>query len=128
MLTKEITYTDYDGNERKETFLFSLSKADLLEMQMSTAGGMEKKLQKIIEAQDTTKVYEIIKDIIMRSYGVKSDDGRRFVKSKALSEEFSQTEAFSELVMELFSDQEKMVAFINGIIPQDVAQQIAARG
>lgn len=128
MLTKEITYTDYDGNERKENFLFSLSKADLLEMQMSTAGGMEKKLQKIIEAQDTTKVYEIIKDIIMRSYGVKSDDGRRFVKSKALSEEFSQTEAFSELVMELFSDQEKMVAFINGIIPQDVAQQIAARG
>ena len=128
MLVKEITYTDYDGNERKETFLFSLSKADLLEMQMSTAGGMEKKLQKIIEAQDTTKVYEIIKDIIMRSYGVKSDDGRRFVKSKALSEEFSQTEAFSELVMELFSDQEKMVAFINGIIPQDVAQQIAARG
>lgn len=124
MLAKKINYTDYDGNPRTEECLFFLSKSDLLEMDMSTTGGMEKLLRKIINTQDTPKLYAIIKDIVMKSYGVKSDDGRRFIKNKTLSEEFSQTEAFSELIVELFSDPDKLAEFIRGILPQDIASQL----
>ena len=87
-------------------------------MQWSAEGGMAKRLQKIVDTKDTKQIVEIFKDIILRSYGEKSDDGRRFIKSKELSDAFSQTEAYSELYMELSSDDKAAAAFINGITPK----------
>lgn len=124
MLKKKIKYTDYDGNVREEDFYFNLSKADLLEMQMSTAGGLQQKLEKIVSTQDTVKIMETFKEIIMKAYGEKSDDGKRFIKSEELSIAFTQTEAYSELFMELATDADKAAAFINGLIPQDLANQV----
>lgn len=118
MLKKTITYTDYEGMERTEDFYFNLTKAECVEMQWSAEGGMSKRLQKIVDTKDTKQIVEIFKDIILRSYGEKSDDGRRFIKSKELSEAFSQTEAYSELYMELSSDDKAAAAFINGITPK----------
>lgn len=127
MLTKTITYTDYNGVQRKETFNFNLNKAELMEMQMGTTGGYTAMIEKIIETQDLPALINIFKDLVLKSYGVKSDDGKRFIKSAELSEAFSQTEAYVELYMELATNAEKAAEFANGIIPQDLAEQAEAQ-
>ena len=124
MFTKEITYTDYDGKVRKETFLFNLNKAELAEMELSTAGGMHEMLKKIMETEDMPQIVKIFKNLILKSYGVKSDDGKRFIKSEQLSEEFSQTEAYSELFMELAQNPDAAAAFVNGVIPAEMSAQV----
>ncbi len=117
MLKKTIIYTDYDGNKRTEDFYFNLSKAEVAEMEMSAEGGLTKTLEKIVAEQDGKRIIEMFKDLILKAYGEKSLDGKRFIKSKELSEAFSQTEAYSELFMELATNAEASAAFVNGIIP-----------
>lgn len=118
MIKKPIKFTDYDGEEREEDFYFNLSKAELMEMELTTPGGMQQMLNRITKEKDTKRLWEIFKDVICRSYGVKSDDGKRFIKSKELTEAFLQTEAYTELIMELATNADKASEFINGIIPQ----------
>lgn len=118
MLKKTIAYTDFDGIDRSETFMFNLTKAEITEMEMSTNGGLTKHLEKIVETQDSKQIVESFKDLILRSYGVKSTDGKRFIKSQELRDEFVQSEAYSELFMELATNAEAAAAFVNGIIPQ----------
>ena len=118
MLKKTMTYTDYNGNERTEDFYFNLSKAELAEMELSTDGGVEQSIRKIVNAKDNKKIVEEFKKLILKSYGEKSDDGKRFIKSKELSEAFSQTEAYSDLFMELATDADAAADFVNGIIPK----------
>lgn len=117
MLKKTITYTDYDGNSRTEDFYFNLSKAEVTEMELSADGGLSKMLEKIVASQDNKRIMEIFKDIIIKAYGEKSPDGKRFIKNDALREAFTQTEAYSELFMELATNAEAASAFINGIVP-----------
>lgn len=118
MLEKTITYTDYNGNERTETLNFNLSKAELMEMELSVNGGMTTLIKRITEEQDNAKIMAMFKEILLKSYGVKSLDGRRFEKSPELSKEFEQTEAYSELLIELMSGGEEAVStFINKVIP-----------
>lgn len=124
MLGKEIAYTDYNGVERKETFFFNLSKAELTEMQLGTTGGWGEMMEKIISAKDTPSLVSAFKNVILKSYGEKSPDGKQFIKSEELSKAFSQTEAYSNLFVELLSDDEKAAEFINGIIPADLAAQV----
>lgn len=131
MIKKTISYTDYDGNERKEDFYFNLSKPELIEMQTSEAGGLEKKIEKITQEQDVAKIIELMKDIIQKSYGVKSDDGKRFIKNQEILDEFMQSEAYSELFMELATDANAASDFINGILPKGLveeAKKIEANG
>lgn len=123
MLKKTITYTDYNGVERTEDHYFNLSKADLVMMENSVIGGMMQRMKKIVQSQDNVEIMETFRDLISRSYGVKSDDGRRFIKSKELSTEFEQTEAYSELIMELLSDPNKASEFINAILPKGLLQE-----
>ena len=117
MIKKTITYTDYDGNERTEDFYFNLSKAEVTEMELSVDGGLVKTLHRIVAEQDSKRIVEMFKDLILKSYGQKSPDGKRFVKSKELIEAFSQTEAYSQLFMELATDAQASAAFVNGIVP-----------
>lgn len=128
MLKKTITYTDYNGTERTENYYFNLSKAELTEMELSTTGGFAELIQNIIDAQDGPAIMKIFKDIILKAYGEKSPDGKRFIKSDELSTAFSQTEAYSELFMELVTDAEKASEFINTIIPADIAAEAARQG
>ena len=123
MIKKTISYTDYDGNERKEDFYFNLSKPELIEMQTSEVGGLEKKIEKISKEQDVAKIIELMKDIIQKSYGVKSDDGKRFIKNQEILDEFMQSEAYSELFMELATDANAASDFINGILPKGLAEE-----
>lgn len=124
MLKKTITYTDYNGVERTEDFYFNLSKAEITEMELSTSGGYAEMIEKIIAAQDVPTLIKIFKDLILKAYGEKSADGKRFIKSYELSTAFAQTEAYSQLYMELVTDTDASVEFINGIFPADVAEQV----
>ena len=126
MLKKTIAYTDYNGVERKEDFYFNLSKAEIMEMEMSTSGGLTEMISKIVAAQDTPAIIKLFKDLVLRAYGEKSLDGKRFVKIDEngipLSRAFSQTEAYSVLFMELATDAEAASEFVNGIVPADVSK------
>lgn len=121
MYKKTVTYTDYNGNKRTEDFFFNLNKAELAEMELSSAGGMQKKIQDLIDSQDNAQIIKLFKDMIIKSYGVKSEDGRRFIKNAQVTEEFTQTEAFSELFMSLASNEDEAAKFIQGILPADLA-------
>ena len=121
MIVKTIKYEDYNGNVREEKFYFNLSKAEILEMEASKNGGLSAYIQRIAEEQDAPKIMELFKELLQKSYGVKSDDGKRFIKSKELTEAFVQTEAYSELFVLLASDADEATVFINGIIPKKLA-------
>lgn len=120
MLKRTISYTDYDGNQREESFYFNLTKAELTEMELSASGGLTKMIEKIVETQDGARIISIFKELILKAYGEKSPDGRRFIKSKELSEAFSQTGAYDVLFMELATDADKASDFIKAVIPADI--------
>ena len=125
MLKKTMTYVDYNGTERKEDFYFNLSKAEVLEMEMSTAGGLAEMIQNVVDAKDQPAIIKIFKDLVLKAYGEKSPDGKRFIKSEEIATAFSQTEAYSMLFMELATDADAAAKFVNGIVPADMAKQAA---
>lgn len=125
MLKKRIKYVDYDGEQREEDFYFNLNKAEIIEMELSTAGGLKQTIEKITDSKDMPQLIALFKDLIVKSYGEKSLDGKRFIKSKDLSDAFIQTEAYSELFMELATDDNAASEFVNGIIPSDLAADVA---
>ena len=116
-IKKTLTYTDYDGGERTEDYYFNLTEAELVEMELSIDGGMQKKIEKIMNSKDMKQIIEVFKDLILRSYGEKSDDGKRFIKNKEITEAFTQTEAYSMLFMKLATDEKEASDFVNGILP-----------
>lgn len=125
MVVKKIKYTDFNGVEREEEFMFNLTEAEITEMELTTDGGLSDSIKKIIAAQNTPEIIKVFKMLLLKSYGEKSADGRRFVKSEELSEEFSQTNAYSQLFMELATDDKAAVAFINGIMPDSMQEKAA---
>jgi hypothetical protein len=120
MLKKTIPYKDYNGVERVEDFYFNLSKAEAMEMELSITGGLTEMIRKIVAAQDTPTIIATFKQIILKAYGEKSADGRRFIKSEELSKAFSETEAYSNLYMELATNADAAAEFVNGIVPKDI--------
>ena len=128
MLQKSIKYVDYNGVEREETFLFNLTKAELMEMELGTVGGLTEMIQKIIQTNDQPSIIKIFKELILKAYGEKSADGKRFIKTdehgNPLSRAFSETEAYSNLFMELSTDDKAAAAFVNGIIPEGLSKEL----
>ena len=125
MVVEKIKYTDFNGLEREEDFMFNLTEAEITEMELTTDGGLSDSIKKIIAAQDTPQIIKVFKMLLLKSYGEKSADGRRFVKSDKLSEEFAQTNAYSKLFMKLATDDKAAVAFINGIMPDSMQEKAA---
>ncbi len=124
MITKTIKYNDYNGVEREENFLFNLSKAELMEMELGVTGGLGETIKKIIATQDTPSIIKIFKELVLKAYGEKSADGKRFIKvddnGVPLSKAFSETEAYSILFMELANNAEEAAKFVAGIVPKDI--------
>ena len=118
MFKKTIEYTDFNGEKRKEDFYFNLSKAELLEMQLSKDGGLKDFLEKIVKTKDVPKLVEMFKKIILMSYGEKSADGKHFMKSEEIRQSFACTEAYSELFMELATNSDAAAEFINALLPE----------
>lgn len=125
MLKKTIKYTDFNGDEVSEDHFFHLSKAELVELEMSEKGGLSEVLQRIIDAEDGKRIIAEFKKIVLGAYGQRSEDGRRFVKNQTLRDEFESSEAYSTLFMELVTDAGKAAEFVNGIVPQGLADDAA---
>lgn len=133
MLKKSIKYVDYNGETQTDECYFNLSKSELMEIQVSEKGGFENYLTALIEEKDQKKIYNLFKEIVLMSYGQKSSDGRTFIKKKMvdgqmirLRDEFEQTEAFSELMIELLTGGDTAIAeFINKLIPKELADEVA---
>ena len=119
-------YEDYDGNERVEEFYFNLTKAEITDMELTTEGGMSAMLNRIIAAKDTSKLIAVFKDLILRSYGQKSPDGRRFIKSDELTKEFTETPAYSQIYLRLATDDKAATEFVNNVIPKDLQKEVKA--
>ena len=124
MLKKTINYTNYNGEQKTKDCYFNLTKAEIAEMELEIPGGMAANLKQITEAKDTPSLVKIFKNLILRSYGVKSSDGERFIKNQQVREEFEQSEAYSELFMELATNADSAAEFVNGIIPADLANKV----
>lgn len=133
MVKKTIKFTDYNGEVQTEEYYFNLSKAELIEMSVSEKGGFEAYVNMLVQEKDLKKIYELFKEIVLMSYGRKSPDGKAFIKRKMvdgqmirLRDEFEQTEAFDELMVELLSGgNDSMAAFINSLVPAELAEAVA---
>lgn len=124
MFKKTMTYTDWNGVERTEDVYFNLSKAEILEMQLTTEGGFDSMLERMIKAKDTIALVKLYKQLILKAYGKKSEDGRRFEKSEEITREFIESPLFSDVYMELTLDDEKAQEFVRGIMPADLSRQV----
>ena len=125
MIKKTITYKDFDGNSRTDDFYFHMSKPELIEMNFGPEGGMQAYIERIIKADDRGRLLAIFKDLILKSYGEKSLDGIRFIKSSEKSEAFSQTNAYEVLYLELIGNDKAAAEFINNVVPADLAEEVA---
>lgn len=124
MLKKTITYTDLNDVVRTEDFYFNLSKTEIVKMQTSTKGGYDAQLKSMAADMDGKKVMEFFEELVKKSYGEKSDDGRRFIKSAELSEAFMQTPAYEALFEELITDDQAAAKFVNAIMPPDILEKV----
>lgn len=124
MLKREIVYEDFNGNQVTEVFYFNLSKPELVELEVEYEGGFGAMMQKIIEANNHKDLLQHFKRIVLMAYGEKSPDGKRFIKSDQLREEFSQSAAYNALFMELATNDEAAALFIKGVMPKDLASEL----
>lgn len=122
MLAKKISYMDYNGNQREDTFYFNLNKAEIMEMELGVVGGMTHLINMMIAQEDGPGLAKFYKDMILKAYGEKSLDGKRFIKNQELRDAFEQTDAYSELYMELVTATEKASEFVRGIMPAQTTQ------
>lgn len=129
MIKETIKYMDFNGVEREEEHYFHLSEAEITEMELSVNGGLTTMIERIVKTEDTPSIAKIFKELILKSYGIKSIDGRRFMKEKpeggTYADEFKETGAYPVLYMKLATDSEAAARFVNGIIPADVAKKLA---
>jgi hypothetical protein len=119
MLKKTVKYTDFDNVERTDTLYFNLTQAELLEIEIHTPGGMEKTIKNAVSDEKSDKIFDIMKELIMKSYGEKNSDGK-FIKTAAISEAFSHTECYSTLLFDVLETSEKAANFFNAIISPQV--------
>lgn len=119
------TYTDYDGNERTEDFYFHVTKAEIMEMDFLEEGGLQKTVERIMSTQDRKALLELFKGIVIRAYGKKSPDGRRFMKNEEIKKDFTETEAYSNIFIKLATDSKAASKFINNIVPKDIQDEAA---
>lgn len=120
MIKKTVNYVDFNGEERVEDCYFNLTKAEVTELELSVEGGYAKLLEDVVASGDTANIIRVFKELVLKAYGIKSEDGRRFMKTKELTTEFLQTEAFSEVFMELATNAESAKAFVNGVMPANI--------
>lgn len=124
MIKETRKYVDFDGIEREEDFYFNFTKAELLQMELSVKGGFHAYIEQIVKAKDETELIRLFKELLEKSYGVKSPDGRRFIKNAEVLEDFKQTEAYSDLFLELATDADKASKFVNGIFPAALQAEV----
>lgn len=124
MLKRDITYEDFNGETVTETFYFNLTKTEIIQLQFGYEGGLEAAIRKIIESEDAKSLIEEFQKIVLAAYGVKSEDGKRFIKSEELRDEFKQTAAYDKLFMELATSEDAAAEFVKGVVPKDLTEEL----
>lgn len=127
MIKKNITYVDFDGEERTDAFYFNLSKAELMDIELDYNGNMSEAMNIMLEKRDMKGVLGLLSKLVRKAYGEKSGDGKRFLKNKELEDGFATTDAFSNLLIELVNDEKKLEAFVTGVIPADMRDEVEKR-
>lgn len=117
MIKKTYTYTDYNGNERTEDYYFNLQEAEIMKLEMGINGGLTAKINRIIAAQDVPEIMKVFDELIGVSYGIKSPDGREFIKSPEITKSFMQTEGYNKLFMDFITKEGFAANFFNELIP-----------
>lgn len=117
MVKEIIKYTDFNGNECEEVAYFNLTKSECAKLQLGMKEGLSNYIKEVVESNNNKAMVELFEKIVLDSYGVKSEDGKRFVKSEELKTEFSQSAAYDELFFTLATDGDKAKQFIEGVIP-----------
>lgn len=125
MLKLDITYDDFDGNERTDPFYFSFTKLEMIEKELEL-GGIENTIKQLSETQDAKKAYDLFKELVLQTVGKKSEDGKRFVKSPEIRAEFEQSNAMSELIFGFLKDAEAGAKFVEGVLPQKAVAEAKA--
>ena len=125
MIKKTVTYTDYNGVERTESFYFHFSEAEILDMEMSTEGGFAERVQRIVDAKQQTELLKVIKQFVYDAYGVKSEDGKRFMKNEEVKAAFIESPAYSEIFMEMLANDKIAAEFVNGVVPENMKDKLA---
>lgn len=120
------TYIDFNGVERTEDFFFHFTKAELLKMEMGVKGGLAEMVKRAAQTQDAPTIIKVFEDLVAKSYGVKTPDGRGFNKDPEVVKDFLQTEAYSQIFMRLATNDEEAAKFVNGVVPADMSKQAAA--
>lgn len=124
MIKKTVTYTDYNGVERTESFYFHFNEAEILDMEMSTEGGFAERVQRIIDAKHQTELLKVIKQFVYDAYGVKSEDGKRFMKNDEVKAAFIESPAYSEIFMEMLTNDKLAAEFVNGVVPENMKDKL----
>lgn len=124
MIKKTVTYEDLNGVSRTESFYFHYYESEILEMELSVDGGFAERIQRIIDAKDQTTLIRVIKKFVLDAYGVKSDDGRQFIKNDEVRARFEQCPAYSKIFMELVLDDKVAADFVNGVVPPEMAERV----
>ena len=124
MLERKFTYEGFDGKTYTDTWGFYLSKADLLEIQLGSFVGLDVLIKRLIDAQKGKEIMDIIKEIVLKSVGKPSADGRRFIRNEETREEFYQTDAYSQLFEELVTDSDKAMAFVAAVVPRELGEKM----
>ena len=127
MVKETIRYTDWFDNEREEDYYFNLMQSELVEMEMTLGGSLEYYIQKISKEQNMSELWKLFKNIVLKAYGEKSNDGKRFIKSEELRQKFEQSPAYDTLIMKLIQDAEYAAQFINQLMPKELVEQAQNR-
>ena len=127
MIKQDITYTNFEGEQETETLYFHLNKVELMEMQVSEKRGLAQYITDIQKAENNKEIFRLFKEIVLRAYGERSEDGKKFIKNERLREEFEGSLAYEELMVKLVTEADFASKFVNGIMPAGMADQIAAR-
>ena len=127
MIKQDITYTNFEGEQETETLYFHLNKVELMEMQVSEKRGLAQYITDIQKAENNKEIFRLFKEIVLRAYGERSDDGKKFIKNERLREEFEGSLAYEELMVKVVTEADFAAKFVNGIMPAGMADQIAAR-
>ena len=125
MIKKTVTYEDYNGETRTETFYFHFTEAEILDMEMSTEGGFAERIQRIIDAKDQSALMKLIKKVVIDAYGVKSPDGKRFIKNDEVKAAFLECPAYSDIFMDMVTDDKLAAEFVNGVVPKNMKNRFA---
>ena len=125
MIKKTVTYEDYNGEMRTETFYFHFTEAEILDMEMSTEGGFAERIQRIIDAKDQSALMKLIKKFVIDAYGVKSPDGKRFIKDNEVKAAFLECPAYSDIFMDMVTDDKLAAEFVNGVVPKNMKNRFA---